>query len=238
MPALIQISEVTKIYRPNRVPVQALDGIDLSIQAGEFVAIMGPSGSGKSTLMNLLGLLDLPTSGHYLFDGEDVAALSHEQTAAHRNRHLGFVFQAFNLLPRASAQDNVALPLVYRGLKPRERKQKAATALDSVGLGHRYNHRPQQLSGGEQQRVAIARALVGEPRLLLADEPTGAVDSATGQDILALFQHMNRNGRTVVLITHDMYVAEHANRIISLHDGRVVGDERVKSPRQIAGGEW
>ena len=233
-PPVIQTTGVSKTYRPKGVPVQALDGVDLTIEAGEFVAIMGPSGSGKSTLMNLLGLLDLPTSGRYLFAGEDVSSFSHEKFAAHRNRHLGFVFQGFNLLPRASAVDNVALPLVYRGLRQRERRQKAVVALESVGLGHRQHHRPQQLSGGEQQRVAIARAVVGEPLLLLADEPTGAVDSATGQDILALFQSMNRSGRTVVLITHDRFVAEHANRIVSLRDGRMVGDDRITTPRRVA----
>lgn len=232
-PTVIQTEGVTRIYHPKGVPVRALAGIDLSIETGEFVAIMGPSGSGKSTLMNLLGLLDLPTSGRYLFEGEDVSAFSAEKLASYRNRHLGFVFQGFNLLPRASAVENVALPLVYRGMRHQDRRQNAITALESVGLSHRQDHRPQQLSGGEQQRVAIARAVVGEPLLLLADEPTGAVDSATGQDILALFQSMNRNGRTVVLITHDRFVAEHADRIVSLRDGRMVSDDLVATPRRV-----
>jgi len=235
-PPLIQTTGVSKVYGARRAPVRALDGIDLAIEGGEFVAIMGPSGSGKSTLMNLLGFLDRPTEGSYLFAGEDVGAFGHDRLATHRNRHLGFVFQGFNLLARATATENVALPLVYRGLGRHERERKAAAALDSVGLGHRQRHRPQQLSGGEQQRVAVARAVVGEPLLLLADEPTGAVDSATGLDILALFQGLNDAGRTIVLITHDRFVAEHAKRIVSLRDGRLVGDDRVAAPRRAADG--
>jgi putative ABC transport system ATP-binding protein len=233
-PPLIQTSGVCKVYGARRAPVRALDGIDLAIEGGEFVAIMGPSGSGKSTLMNLLGFLDRPSEGRYLFAGEDVGTFSHDRLAAYRNRHLGFVFQGFNLLARATAAENAALPLLYRGLRRRDRQDRAIAALESVGLRHRQGHRPQQLSGGEQQRVAVARAVVGEPLLLLADEPTGAVDSATGLDILALFQSLNDSGRTIVLITHDRFVAEHANRIISLRDGRVVGDDRVKAPRRTA----
>ena len=235
-PPLIQTIGVSKVYGSRRAPVRALDSIHLVIEDGEFVAIVGPSGSGKSTLMNLFGFLDRPTEGRYLFAGEDVGAFGHDRLAAHRNRHLGFVFQGFNLLPRATAADNVALPLVYRGLRRGERRRKAIAALESVGLGQRQRHRPQQLSGGEQQRVAVARAVVGDPLLLLADEPTGAVDSATGLDILALFQGLNDNGRTIVLITHDRFVAEHAKRIVSLRDGRVVGDDRVATPRTVADG--
>jgi len=232
MPPLIQAAGITKVYGARGTPVRALDGVDLDIEEGDFVAIMGPSGSGKSTLMNLLGLLDRPTAGRYVFAGEDVGALDHDRMAAHRNRHLGFVFQDYNLLPRATAADNVALPLVYRGLDRRQRRSKAAAALESVGLGHRQRHRPRQLSGGEQQRVAVARAVVGDPRLVLADEPTGAVDSATGRDILALFQGLNDGGRTIVLITHDRLVADHAKRVVTLRDGHIVGDERVAAPRR------
>ena len=235
-PPLIQMSGVSKVHGARHTAVRALDGIDLEIEHGEFVAIMGPSGSGKSTLMNLLGLLDRPTEGSYLFAGEDVGTFDHDRMAGHRNRHLGFVFQDYNLLPRATAAENVALPLVYRGLGRRERRRKAAAALDAVGLGDRQRHRPRQLSGGEQQRVAVARAVVGDPDLILADEPTGAVDSATGLDILALFQSLNDGGRTIVLITHDRVVAEHAKRIVSLRDGRIVDDDRIAAPRRARGG--
>jgi putative ABC transport system ATP-binding protein len=188
--------------------------------------------------MSLLGLLDRPTDGRYLFAGDDVGTFSHDRLAAHRNRHIGFVFQGFNLLPRLDAAQNVELPLIYRGLRRTERRERALAALDSVGLGRRGNHRPQQLSGGEQQRVAIARALVGEPLLLLADEPTGALDSATGFDILALFQRLNDGGRTVILITHDRVVAEHASRIVSLRDGHVAADGPVTERRKVAHGHF
>jgi putative ABC transport system ATP-binding protein len=238
MPPLIQTVGITKTYGSRRALVRALGRVDLKIEDGEFVSIVGPSGSGKSTLMSLLGLLDRPTDGRYFFAGDDVGTFSHDRLAAHRNRHIGFVFQGFNLLPRLDAVQNVELPLVYRGLPRAERRDRALAALESVGLGRRGNHRPQQLSGGEQQRVAIARALVGEPLLLLADEPTGALDSATGLDILAMFQRLNDDGRTVILITHDRVVAEHASRIVSLRDGNVAADGPVTERRKVAHGHF
>jgi putative ABC transport system ATP-binding protein len=224
MAALVQTVQVTRLYGAKSTAVRALDRVDLAIELGEFVAIMGPSGSGKSTLMNILGLLDRPTEGKYLLAGEDVGSFEHDKLADYRNRYVGFVFQGFNLLPRASATENVALPLVYRGVQAMERRSSAAAALEAVGLGKRFHHRPQELSGGEKQRVAIARAMVGNPLLLLADEPTGALDTETGKDILALFHRLHSDGRTIVLITHDPSVARHATRIISLADGRVVND--------------
>ena len=226
MPALIQTTRIARRYGVKDAEVRALKGIDLAIERGEFVAIMGPSGSGKSTLMNILGFLDRPTDGRYLFGGEDVGTFSHDRLATHRNRNIGFVFQGFHLLPRASAIENVALPLVYRGLLRTERRRRAAAALCSVGLSERLHHWPQQLSGGEQQRIAIARAMVGDPLLLLADEPTGALDSATGNEILTVFRTLNDNGKTVILITHDPSVARQAKRVISLRDGQIVDDQR------------
>ncbi len=204
--------------------VAALRDVDLRIDRGEYVAIVGPSGSGKSTLMNLLGCLDVADGGTYRLAGTDVAGMTDDQLARIRNRFVGFVFQQWNLLSRTSALSNVALPLAYRG--DRERSTKARAALESVGLGHRAGHRPSQLSGGEQQRVAIARALVTEPALLLADEPTGNLDSATGREILALFRRIHEEGRTVVIVTHDQSLAAQADRRIHLADGRIVGDER------------
>jgi putative ABC transport system ATP-binding protein len=233
-PPLIETASLARVYGTRGAAVHALNSVDLAIEHGEFVAIMGPSGSGKSTLMNILGLLDRPTEGRYLFAGEDVGAFGHDRLAAHRNRHIGFIFQGFNLLARATALENVALPLIYRGLRRAERHDRAVAALESVGLGHRFHHRPQQLSGGEQQRVAVARATVGDPLLLLADEPTGALDTETGAAILAVFQALNRGGKTVVLITHDLSVARHAGRIVSLRDGRIIGDQRIGAPRQVA----
>ncbi len=202
--------------------VHALQGVDFRIEPGEFVAIIGPSGSGKSTLMNLIGCLDVPDQGSYRLAGNDVAGLSDDELARIRNRFVGFVFQQWNLLPRTSALDNVALPLAYRG--DRERHEKARAALGAVGLERRAGHHPNQLSGGEQQRVAIARALVTEPALILADEPTGSLDSATGREVLGLFERLNRDGRTVVLVTHDPSVAARAHRQVRLHDGRIVED--------------
>lgn len=234
MAPLVQTVGVSRVYGAKGAAVRALDRIDLSIELGEFVAIMGPSGSGKSTLMNILGLLDRPTEGQYLLAGEDVCSFEHDKLAEYRNRHVGFIFQGFNLLPRASAAENVALPLVYRGVQVVERRRMAAAALEAVGLGKRFHHRPQELSGGEQQRVAIARALVGNPLLLLADEPTGALDTETGKDILDLFHRLHSDGRTIVLITHDPSVARHATRTISLADGRIVNDRIYVSLRDFA----
>jgi putative ABC transport system ATP-binding protein len=232
MSTLIQTKAIARRYGVRNAEVHALKGVDLAIEHGEFVAVMGPSGSGKSTLMNILGLLDRPTEGRYQLAGEDVGAFSHDRLAAYRNLHIGFIFQAFNLLPRASAMENVALPLAYRGLFRAERRRRATAALESVGLSKRFHHRPQELSGGEQQRVAIARAMVGNPFLLLADEPTGALDTETGNDILALIKTLNKDGKTIVLITHDASIARHAKRVISLRDGQVVGDRRRDPPHQ------
>jgi putative ABC transport system ATP-binding protein len=224
--ALLQTHDLGKDYPMGASIVPALRGITLEIGDGEFTAIMGPSGSGKSTLMHLLGLLDRPSNGRYRFAGRDVSRLGEDARAALRNRRIGFVFQNFNLLPRNTAIENVELPLVYAGLAQAARRRRAAAALAAVGLSHRENHWPRQLSGGEQQRVAIARALVNDPSLILADEPTGALDARTGRDILALFQQLNRDGRTIVLVTHDRDVGRHAGRILSLRDGRLIADER------------
>jgi putative ABC transport system ATP-binding protein len=232
MVPLIQTVGVTRIYGTKHASVRALKGINLTIEQGEFVAIMGPSGSGKSTLMNILGLLDRPTEGQYLFAGENVSALDQDRLAAYRNQHIGFIFQGFNLLRRASAAENVAVPLIYRGVHPAERRSRTAAVLETVGLGERLHHYPQQLSGGEQQRVAIARALVGDPFLLLADEPTGALDSKTGEEILTLFRRVSDSGRTIILITHDASVAQHAMRVVSLRDGQLVGDSYLNAPCQ------
>jgi putative ABC transport system ATP-binding protein len=227
---LIQLEDVTKTYVMGDVEVQALRGVSLSIGRGEFTAIMGASGSGKSTLMNLLGCLDRPTRGRYLLDGRDVSAVPSEDLAEIRNRTIGFVFQSFNLLSRTTALENVELPLLYAGLGNAERHARAAEALARVGLGDRVHHHPSQLSGGQQQRVAIARALVNQPRVLLADEPTGNLDSRTSEEVMALLQDLGRAGITVVLVTHETDIAEHASRVIVMRDGRVRSDER-RTPR-------
>lgn len=221
---MISLDRVTKVYNSGR-GVTALREASLSIAAGEYVAIMGPSGSGKSTLMNILGCLDRPTSGSYTLDGTDVARLPDDALARIRNETIGFVFQTFNLLPRCTALRNVELPLVYRGVAPLERRQRATDILTQVGLGDRSGHRPSQLSGGQQQRVAIARALVGNPAFILADEPTGNLDSRSGQEILAVFGRLSRQGITIVLVTHDERVARHTGRLVRLLDGRIVSDE-------------
>ncbi|MFN9092166.1 MAG: ABC transporter ATP-binding protein [Alphaproteobacteria bacterium] len=224
--AMIQIEDLTKTYVMGEETVTALDAVSLSIARGESIAIIGPSGSGKSTLMNLLGGLDRPSAGRYRFEGEEVARFTDDQLAEFRNRRIGFVFQSFQLLPRLTALQNVELPMIYGGQPPRIRRDRAAELLERVGLGSRMGHRPNQLSGGQQQRVAIARSLANQPDLLLADEPTGALDSATGTEVLALFQQLNAEGLTVVLVTHDRGVAEAARRRIAFRDGRVTEDTR------------
>lgn len=225
-PAMIQIEDLTKTYVMGEETVTALDAVSLSISRGESIAIIGPSGSGKSTLMNILGGLDRPSRGRYRFEGDEVARFSDDQLADFRNRRIGFVFQSFQLLPRLSALQNVELPMVYAGATPRARRERAAELLERVGLGSRMGHRPNQLSGGQQQRVAIARSLANQPDLLLADEPTGALDSATGIEVLALFQKLNAEGLTIVLVTHDRGVADAARRRIAFRDGRVTEDSR------------
>jgi putative ABC transport system ATP-binding protein len=221
--ALIRAEGLEKTYRLGQVDVQALRGVDVQIAAGEYVAITGPSGSGKSTLMHILGCLDSPTSGIYQLDGEDVSTLSGKRLAHVRNRKVGFVFQTFNLMPRLSVEENVALPLKYRGGVARgERRARALQLLERLGLGHRIGHRPDELSGGERQRVAIARALVGEPAILMADEPTGNLDSQAGNEVMKTFAELHGTGHTIVLVTHDPNVAARAGRVIQMSDGRVV----------------
>jgi putative ABC transport system ATP-binding protein len=232
--ALLEVQDVTRIYRMGDVEVAALGGVSLTIEAGEFVAIMGASGSGKSTLMSILGGLDRPTSGRYVLDGIDMIRASRDDLAAIRNRKIGFVFQAFNLLPRTSARENVELPLLYtKGVSGGERRERAHEALALVGLGEREEHRPSQLSGGQQQRVAIARALVNRPAILLADEPTGNLDSRVTEEIMAVFQGLNDAGNTIVFVTHEQDVAQHAKRRVVMRDGRIVADEPV-ADRRIA----
>jgi putative ABC transport system ATP-binding protein len=226
---VIELEHVSRVYVIGDIEVRALDDVSVRIEKGEMVAIMGPSGSGKSTLMNLLGCLDRPSSGRYILVEQDVSRMSDDQLAHVRNHEIGFVFQGFNLLKRSTAQDNVELPMIYAG--SRDRRKRAMEALKTVGLGDRLHHRPNELSGGQQQRVAIARALVNDPSIILADEPTGNLDSRSGDEIMALFQHLNRDlGITVVVVTHDQRVAEHTQRIVRLADGCLVGDEAVAAP--------
>ncbi|WP_046863031.1 ABC transporter ATP-binding protein [Microvirga massiliensis] len=227
--ALIETDALSRVYLLDGGSVMALQAVSLRIDAGEFVAVMGPSGSGKSTFMNLIGCLDRPSSGRYTLDGSEVQSLDADGLATLRNRAIGFVFQQFNLLPRMDAVANVELPMVYAGINRRRRRDQAMQALSRVGLAERAHHRPLQLSGGQQQRVAIARALVNHPSLLLADEPTGALDSRTALEILGLFQDLNREGMTIVLVTHDPEVARHARRVVRFRDGRVV-DDRDQEP--------
>jgi putative ABC transport system ATP-binding protein len=222
----IQLSDITKVYQMGDNTVRALDGVSLSVGAGEFTAIMGPSGSGKSTLMNILGCLDRPSSGSYQLDGHEVATLNDDQLAVTRNKKIGFVFQSFNLLPRMSAVQNVALPLVYAGTDKVQRTEKAVKALTMVGLGTRLDHRPNEMSGGQRQRVAIARALVNDPTIIMADEPTGNLDTKSGDEVMAIFKELNDQGRTIILVTHEPDIAENANRVIFVRDGHVVKDER------------
>jgi putative ABC transport system ATP-binding protein len=222
---LIRARELVKTYAIGEGELHALAGVSVDVDRGEFVAVMGPSGSGKSTFMNLIGCLDRPTRGEYRFDGHPVSAMSGDQLAAVRNRHIGFVFQHFNLLPRTPALENVELPLLYAGMARKARQDKAMRMLQRVGLGDRARHHPAQLSGGQQQRVAIARALVTEPLLILADEPTGALDSRTSLEVMALLQDLNRHGMTVLLVTHEPDVARFARRVLRFRDGRLVSDE-------------
>jgi putative ABC transport system ATP-binding protein len=232
---VIEARELRKIYRlGGDVEVHALRGLDLEVMPGEYASIMGPSGSGKSTLLQILGCLDGPTSGSYRLSGEEVADLPEERLSQIRNRRIGFVFQAYNLLARSSALDNVALPLMYRGLGPRERRERAVTSLERVGLGDRLEHRPNELSGGQKQRVAIARALATEPDIVLADEPTGNLDSVTGQEILALFDALHGEGRTILMVTHEREVADHTERIIHIRDGVVDRSEAISDRRRAA----
>jgi putative ABC transport system ATP-binding protein len=236
---LIDIRDITKVYEMGQEKVFALSGVTLGVERGEYVGIMGPSGSGKSTLMNLVGCLDTPTSGSYILNGKEVARMTDDELAAIRNQEIGFVFQTFNLLPRTSAMQQVELPLVYGGLSRKDRRERAIRALKAVGLEDRMNHTPNEMSGGQRQRVAIARALINDPSILLADEPTGNLDSQTGSEIMALFRDLNSRGNTIVLVTHEEDIAAHARRIVRLKDGKIWDDQandRVQTASASAAG--
>jgi putative ABC transport system ATP-binding protein len=234
--ALIELSDVRKVYWMGTEEVHALDGVDLTVERGEYLAIMGASGSGKSTLMNLVGCLDTPTSGRYVLRGTAVETLDDAELAEIRNREIGFVFQTFNLLARTSALGNVELPLIYAGVPRRERRERALAALDRVGLGDRVDHQPNELSGGQRQRVAVARALVNDPSILLADEPTGNLDSTTSVEIMELFDQLHAGGNTVILVTHEADIAAHARREVTMRDGKVLSDQpTARRPAKAAG---
>jgi putative ABC transport system ATP-binding protein len=234
MSSVIQLQEIKKVYLMGDTEVHALDGVSLEINKNEYVAIMGPSGSGKSTLMNIIGCLDTPTSGIYLFNGINVSEMNDNQLAKIRNKEIGFVFQTFNLLARSDALHNVELPLIYGGVPSSDRKRLAMEALEKVGLADRMHHKPNELSGGQRQRVAIARALVNNPSIILADEPTGNLDTKTGDEIMGLFEKIHEEGNTIILVTHEEYIAEHAHRIIRIRDGKVENDEKVPRRKHVA----
>lgn len=230
---LIEVKNLEKIYKDDDVETPAIRGITFNVKEGEFVAVMGPSGSGKSTLLHILGLLDRPTAGEYFFDGKNTADLSDTESARFRNKKMGFVFQMFNLLPRTTVLENVKLPLLYSGIKESLWDEMALKAIESVGLSHRLNYEPSKLSGGEKQRVAIARALVNNPKVIFADEPTGNLDSKSGGQVMELLEKLHAKGHTILLITHETYTAEYAERIIRLHDGLIKSDEKVLSRRHL-----
>jgi len=232
---LIQIEKLAKVFKLGEIEIPALGSVTFNIEPGELLSIIGPSGSGKTTLLDILGCLARPTAGVYLFEGRDTGAMTDEELAMLRNRKIGFVFQTFHLLPRSTAVENVALPLFYAGVKKQEREDRALKMLTAVGLGDRVHHRPNELSGGQQQRVAIARALINHPAMILADEPTGNLDTKSGREIIRLLEELNRQGHTIVLVTHDRDLAEHTHRIISLRDGLVVSDQPVNAAERKAG---
>lgn len=233
--ALIDIIGITKVYRMGSTEVHALAGVDLQINDNEYVAIMGPSGSGKSTLMNVIGCLDTPTDGEYFLNNKNVSHMSDDELAQIRNSEIGFVFQTFNLLPRVTCLQNVELPLIYAGIRKSDRKEQAMQALESVGLGDRVTHKPSELSGGQRQRVAVARALVNRPSILLADEPTGNLDSRTSEEIMELFEELHERGNTILIVTHEEEIAQHTRRIVRLRDGKVETDTRVSNPKLLNG---